>query len=133
MSEHKQSDRPVRVRFAPSPTGFLHVGGVRAALFNWLYARQKNGQFLLRIEDTDLERSEPKFTQDILASMKWLGLNWDEEPIYQSKRMDVYRQKAEELVSRGHAYRCYCTEPQVEAMREKAIKEGKKPVRSDLS
>src|ERR1700685_130851 len=88
-----------RVRFAPSPTGFLHIGGVRAALFNWLYARQKGGQFLLRIEDTDLERSEERFTQDILASMKWLGLTWDEEIIYQSKRLDIYREKAEELVS----------------------------------
>src|SRR5438105_4456508 len=72
------SSRPVRVRFAPSPTGFLHIGGVRAALYNWLYARHHGGQFLLRIEDTDLERSEERFTQDILASMKWLGLTWDE-------------------------------------------------------
>src|SRR3954465_9844006 len=92
-----QSSSPVRVRFAPSPTGFLHIGGVRAALFNWLYARRNKGQFLLRIEDTDLERSEDRYPQDILASMKWLGLNWDEEPIFQSKRLEVYRQKAEEL------------------------------------
>ena len=72
----------VRVRFAPSPTGFLHIGGVRTALFNWLYARQQGGKFLLRIEDTDLERSEKHFTDDILASMKWFGLTWDEEPLY---------------------------------------------------
>src|SRR4051812_43252553 len=85
----QSSQNSVRVRFAPSPTGFLHIGGVRVALFNWLYARQKRGQFLLRIEDTDLERSETRFTQDILASMKWLGLNWDEEPIYQSQRLDI--------------------------------------------
>ncbi len=118
----------VRVRFAPSPTGFLHIGGVRTALFNWLYARHFGGKFLLRIEDTDLERSEPQFTADILASMKWLGLNWDEEPIYQSKRLDVYKKRAEELIARGAAYRCYCTEPEVEEMRAKAMAEGRKPM-----
>ena len=126
MSNSSQP-RPVRVRFAPSPTGFLHIGGVRTALFNWLYARHHNGKFLLRIEDTDLERSEKHFTDDILASMKWLGLNWDEEPIFQSKRLDVYLKKANELVESGHAYRCYCTEAEVEKMREKALAEGKRP------
>src|SRR5271170_6719726 len=85
----------VRTRFAPSPTGFLHIGGVRTALFNWLYAKHHQGQFLLRIEDTDLERSEEKYTKDILASMKWMGLTWDEEPIFQSTRLGVYREKAE--------------------------------------
>src|SRR6476619_5104574 len=119
---------PVRVRFAPSPTGFLHIGGVRTALFNWLYARRFGGQFILRIEDTDLERSEDRYTKDILASMKWLGLTWDEEPVYQSKRLEVYRAKAEELIEQGHAYRCYCTEAEVEAMREVALKDGKKPM-----
>ncbi len=121
------NDRPVRVRFAPSPTGFLHIGGVRTALFNWLYAKQKKGKFLLRIEDTDLERSEARYTQDFLASLEWLGLTWDEEPIYQSQRLDLYRQKANQLVEEGYAYRCYCTEAEVEVMREQAIKEGKKP------
>ncbi len=120
--------RPVRVRFAPSPTGFLHIGGVRTALFNWLYARRAGGQFLLRIEDTDLERSEERFTQDIMASMKWLGLTWDEEPLFQSKRLAIYREKAEELVRAGQAYRCYCTEAEVEKMREKAMAEGQKPM-----
>jgi glutamyl-tRNA synthetase len=118
----------VRVRFAPSPTGFLHIGGVRTALFNWLYARRHQGKFLLRIEDTDLERSEDSFTRDIMASMKWLGLDWDEEPIFQSKRLDVYRERAEELVKQGHAYWCTCSEADVEAMREKAQAEGKKPM-----
>lgn len=118
----------VRLRFAPSPTGFLHIGGVRTALFNWLYARQHKGKFLLRIEDTDLERSEERFTSDILASMKWLGLTWDEEPIYQSKRLDVYKAKAEELISKGLAYRCTCSEEDVEKMREKAMAEGQKPM-----
>jgi len=97
-------------------------------LFCWLYARKHKGQFLLRIEDTDLERSEERYTQDILASMKWLGLNWDEEPIYQSKRLEVYKEKAEELIAHGHAYRCYCTEAEVEVMREVAMKEGRKPM-----
>lgn len=124
---NSNSTQPVRVRFAPSPTGFLHIGGVRTALFNWLLARQRGGQFLLRIEDTDLGRSEESFTQDILASMKWLGLNWDEEIIFQSRRLDIYRQRAEDLIREGHAYRCYCSEADVEQMREKAMKEGKKP------
>lgn len=118
---------PIRVRFAPSPTGYLHIGGVRAALFNWLYARGRGGQFLLRIEDTDLERSEDRFTRDILASMQWLGLGWDEEPVYQSKRLDVYLGKATELVEAGKAYRCYCTEADVEKMREVAMAAGKRP------
>lgn len=118
----------VRVRFAPSPTGFLHIGGVRTALFNWLYARQHKGKFLLRIEDTDLERSETRFTDDILASMKWLGLDWDEEPIYQSKRLEVYLARAEELIAKGHAYKCWCTEADVEKMREELQAAGKKPM-----
>jgi glutamyl-tRNA synthetase len=117
----------VRTRFAPSPTGFLHIGGVRTALYCFLYAKRHGGQFLLRIEDTDLERSEQRFTDDIMASMKWLGLTWDEEPIYQSKRMDIYRKKTEGLVASGHAYRCYCTEAEVEAMRVKATAAGKRP------
>lgn len=128
MENSSQNSSGVRVRFAPSPTGFLHIGGVRTALFNWLYARHLGGQFLLRIEDTDLERSEERFTGDILASMKWLGLNWDEEPIYQSKRLPEYLAKALELVSRGLAYKCFCTEGEVEEMRAKAMAAGKKPM-----
>lgn len=127
MNLSSTASSEVRVRFAPSPTGFLHIGGVRAALFNWLYAKKHQGKFLLRIEDTDLERSEERFTQDIMASMKWLGLTWDEEVIFQSKRLDVYLKKAEELLAQGHAYKCYCTEQEVEAMREKAMKEGARP------
>jgi glutamyl-tRNA synthetase len=95
----------VRVRFAPSPTGFLHIGSARTALFNWLYARHTGGKFLLRVEDTDLKRSETRFLEEILEDLKWLGLDWDEEPIFQSKRFDVYRAKAEELVARGKAYK----------------------------
>lgn len=131
MSATSSESRPVRVRFAPSPTGFLHIGGVRTALFNWLYARRnraQGGKFLLRIEDTDTERSEDRFTQDILASMKWLGLDWDEEPIYQSQRLKAHLEAAEELVRKGYAYRCYCSEQDVQAMREKAMAEGRKPM-----
>jgi len=95
----------VRVRFAPSPTGYLHIGSARTALFNWIYARHSKGKFLLRIEDTDLERSESRFLTEIMASLKWLGIDWDEEPIYQSKRFDVYRKAAEDLVKKGRAYR----------------------------
>jgi len=94
----------IRVRFAPSPTGYLHIGGVRTALFNYLYARQQGGKFLLRIEDTDRQRSTPEFEEEILQSLRWLGLEWDEELIHQSKRLDRYREVAEELVSKGLAY-----------------------------
>jgi glutamyl-tRNA synthetase len=95
----------VRVRFAPSPTGFLHIGSARTAIFNWLYARHTGGQFLLRIEDTDLKRSETRFLDEILLDLKWLGLDWDEEPLFQSQRFDVYRAKAAELVAAGLAYK----------------------------
>ena len=119
---------PVRVRFAPSPTGFLHIGGVRTALFNYLFARQKGGQFLLRIEDTDVERSEPRFTQDILSSLKWIGMEADEPILYQSQRLEIYQKIADQLVEKGLAYRCYCTEAEVEAGRNRMIEEGKKPM-----
>jgi glutamyl-tRNA synthetase len=105
----------------------LHIGGVRTALFNWLYARHHGGRFLLRIEDTDLERSEERFTQDILTSLKWLGLTWDEEVLFQSQRLDVYAARVDELIAAGNAYRCTCTEAEVEAMRERAQAEGRKP------
>lgn len=95
----------VRVRFAPSPTGYLHIGSARTALFNWVYARRYGGKFLLRIEDTDLTRSEDRFLEEIMTDLKWLGIDWDEEPIRQSKRFDIYRASAEELVKSGKAYR----------------------------
>jgi glutamyl-tRNA synthetase len=95
----------VRVRFAPSPTGYLHIGSARTALFNWLYARRQNGAFILRIEDTDRERSKKEFLDEILEDLRWLGLAWDEEPIFQSKRFDVYRKAAEDLVKAGKGYR----------------------------
>ncbi len=95
----------VRVRFAPSPTGFLHIGSARSALFNWLFARHEKGRFLLRIEDTDKVRSKSEFLDEILASLKWLGMDWDEEPVYQSKREELYKKAAEKLIKEGKAYK----------------------------
>ena len=108
----------VRVRIAPSPTGKLHIGTARTAVFNWLFARNQGGQFLLRIEDTDLERSKDEYTQDIMEGLKWLGLNWDEGPFYQSQRMNLYREKIQELLDKGLAYRAYETPEELNAMRE---------------
>jgi glutamyl-tRNA synthetase len=106
-----------RLRFAPSPTGDLHVGGARAALFNWLYARKTGGKFLLRIEDTDVERSSGKYLDSILDSLKWLGLAWDEEPVRQSERGELYRGAVKKLLANGSAYRCFCTKEELEAER----------------
>ena len=110
----------VRVRFAPSPTGYLHVGGARTALYNWLYARHHGGVFILRIEDTDVDRSKLELTTAILDSMKWLGLKWDEGPIYQSERLARYHTMAAELEQRGHAYPCFCTAGELQAKRAQA-------------
>jgi glutamyl-tRNA synthetase len=120
----------VRVRFAPSPTGFLHVGGVRTALFCWLFARHHGGRFVLRIEDTDRERSTEEAVQVILDGLKWLGMDWDEGPFLQSERTEQYRDGVKRLLEGGHAYRCYCTPEELEAMREKALAE-KRPPRYD--
>ena len=117
----------VVTRFAPSPTGHLHLGGARTAVFNWLLARHFGGTFCLRIEDTDLLRSKQEYTDSILASMRWLGLDWDGEPIYQTQRTDLYNDYVERLLQSGHAYYCDCTPEQVEAMREKARQQGVKP------
>ncbi len=117
-----------RVRFAPSPTGFLHIGGARTALFNWLFAKATGGKFLLRIEDTDTERSEPRFTEDILGSLKWLGLEWDEDLVHQSARFDHYRATARTLVDKGLAYHCECTPAELDAIRAQCQKD-KKPFR----
>src|SRR5574341_1300628 len=98
----------VRVRFAPSPTGYLHVGGARTALFNWLFARHEGGVFILRIEDTDVERNRPELVDGILESLRWLGLDWDEGPVFQSQRLEMYPAAAEKLLANGSAYLCYC-------------------------
>ena len=117
----------VRVRFAPSPTGHLHIGGARTALFNWLFARHHNGKFILRIEDTDRSRSTEEYIESIIEAMKWLGLDWDEGPFRQTDRMEIYRNYAFRLLEEGKAYRCYCTPEELEERRQKAMKEGKPP------
>ncbi len=125
--EKKQKTEKVVTRFAPSPTGYLHIGGARTALFNWLYARHTGGTFILRIEDTDRARSTEASIQAILNAMTWLGLDWDKGPYYQTERMDLYRDAARKLVDTGWAYRCYCSPEELEEKRKQALKEGRKP------
>jgi glutamyl-tRNA synthetase len=117
----------VRTRFAPSPTGLLHIGGVRTALFSWLYARRHGGVFILRVEDTDRERSTEAATQVILDGMEWLGLSADEGPFYQTRRMDRYAEVIQQFLESGHAYRCYCTKEELEAMRARQMAAKQKP------
>jgi glutamyl-tRNA synthetase len=117
----------VRTRFAPSPTGFLHIGGLRTALFCWLYARRHGGQFILRIEDTDLERSTEAAIQQILDGMEWAGLIQDEGPFFQTKRFERYKEVIEEMLAEGTAYRCYCTKEELEQMRAQQTARGEKP------
>lgn len=114
-------------RFPPSPTGYLHVGGARTALFNWLYARHNSGKFILRIEDTDAARSTQESVDAIFESLKWLEIDWDEGPFFQTKRYDLYKEYIQKLVDAGHAYYCTCSPEEIEAMREKAMAEGGKP------
>ncbi|CAL61164.1 Glutamyl-tRNA synthetase (Glutamate--tRNA ligase) (GluRS) [Herminiimonas arsenicoxydans] len=118
---------PIRTRFAPSPTGYLHVGGARTALFSWAYARHFGGTFVLRIEDTDLERSTPEAVQAIIEGMEWLGLHHDEGPFYQMQRMDRYREVIAQMLAAGTAYYCYSSSEEVEAMRERQRAAGEKP------
>ena len=117
----------VRTRFAPSPTGYLHIGGLRTALFSWLYARRHAGHCVLRIEDTDLERSTPEAIQQILDGLEWAGINQDEGPFYQTKRFDRYREVIEEMLAAGTAYRCYCSKEDLEQMRAAQLARGEKP------
>lgn len=117
----------VRVRFAPSPTGFLHIGGVRTALFNWLFARQQKGVFVLRIEDTDQDRSTDESIQAIIEGMKWVGLDWDEGPFRQTERMELYRSHAMQLLQQGQAYWCVCKADELEARRKEAEAKGLSP------
>jgi glutamyl-tRNA synthetase len=111
----------VRVRFAPSPTGYLHIGAARTALFNWLFARHNQGKFILRIEDTDLARSSDEMSKGILDGLKWLGLDWDEGPFTQSERIDVYKEKAEQLVEKGLAYYCFCLPEEIQKRKQEAL------------
>ncbi|HPJ97716.1 MAG TPA: glutamate--tRNA ligase [Syntrophales bacterium] len=119
--------KKIRTRFAPSPTGFLHIGGARTALFNWLYARHADGVFVLRIEDTDQQRSTDESTQAILDAMTWLGLDWDEGPFFQAQRVDRHRAMVEKLIREGKAYYCTCTPEELEEKRKVALAEGRKP------
>jgi nondiscriminating glutamyl-tRNA synthetase len=129
------SRNAVRVRFAPSPTGYVHVGNARTALFNWLFARHHSGAFVLRIEDTDVERSEPRFEAQLMEDLRWFGLDWDEGPdkggshgpYRQSERREIYAKLANQLIEAGHAYHCFCTPEQLEAERQEALKAGRQP------
>jgi glutamyl-tRNA synthetase len=117
----------IRSRFAPSPTGYLHLGGARTALFNWLYARHHGGKFILRIEDTDVARSTAESTQEILDGLRWLGLDWDEGPYFQSERSSIYQEHIDKLIELNHAYRCVCSPEVLQEKRKKALAEKKKP------
>jgi len=117
----------VKTRFAPSPTGYLHIGGVRTALFSWLYARHHDGQFVLRIEDTDRERSTQQSIDAILDGLKWVGLDWDEGPVFQSDRFDRYHKISDEMLEAGLAYHCYCTPEELDAMRAEQVAGGENP------
>ncbi|RTZ60918.1 MAG: glutamate--tRNA ligase, partial [Gammaproteobacteria bacterium] len=117
----------VKTRFAPSPTGYLHIGGVRTALFSWLYARRHKGSFILRIEDTDRQRSTAESVQIILDGMHWLGLDADEGPYYQTQRFTRYQEVIDQLLEQGDAYYCYCSRDELDAMREKQRAKGEKP------
>jgi glutamyl-tRNA synthetase len=121
------ADGPVRTRFAPSPTGYLHLGNIRTAVFAWAYARRHRGQFILRIEDTDLARSTDEYKQGILRDMQWLGLDYDEGPIYQMQRMPRYRAVLQQLIDEGKAYRCYMTNAELDLLRAEQVERGEKP------
>src|SRR5437667_9727278 len=123
ISASSQVSAP-RVRFAPSPTGYLHVGGARTALFNWLFARHSAGTLVLRIEDTDLERSTPEMVEGILQGLRWLGLDWDEGPYYQTQRLSLYLAAADRLIQSGAAYYCFCSTADLEQRRKRAPSEG---------
>ena len=117
----------IKTRFAPSPTGYLHVGGARTALYSWLFARNHGGEFVLRIEDTDLERSTPEAIEAIMDGMNWLSLEWDEGPYYQTKRFDRYNAVIDQMLEEGTAYKCYCSKERLEALREEQMAKGEKP------
>src|SRR3989344_9556386 len=117
----------VRVRIAPSPTGYMHIGTVRTALFNWLFAKQHGGDFVLRIEDTDLERSKKEYDEDLIDNLKWLGLTWDEGPVRQTDRLDIYEKYLSRLLEEGKAYYCFCSKEQLEIERQAMLAQGFAP------
>ncbi len=120
-------NKPVRTRFAPSPTGFFHIGSARTVLFNWLFTRQNNGKFILRIEDTDIERSNSDFEKDIIDGIKWLGLDWDEGPYRQSERLDIYEKYLRKLIEEDRAYYCFCSKEDLESDRQAMLSQGMAP------
>ncbi|QQR81550.1 MAG: glutamate--tRNA ligase [Deltaproteobacteria bacterium] len=122
-----QETQTPRLRFAPSPTGHLHIGGARTALFNWLYARQNKGTFVLRIEDTDRERSTDEYVHSIMAGMEWLQLDWNEGPLHQIDRMDLYKSYVEKLLNEGKAYKCFCTAEEIDVRKKAMLASGQKP------
>lgn len=121
------SNEKVVTRFPPSPTGYLHIGGARTALFNWLFSKQQGGKFILRIEDTDEQRSSDEATRAILESMEWLGLSWDEGPYFQSRRYDIYNEVIDRLIANGEGYHCHCSPEDLEKQRQRARGKGLKP------
>ena len=121
------SNSSLRVRFAPSPTGYPHLGNIRTALFTWLYARHNDGVFILRIEDTDINRKVKGSEEAIFDNLRWLGLDWDEGPYFQSHRLDRYRELADLLVLKGFAYKCFCTPQRLEEMRQQQARNKKPP------
>jgi nondiscriminating glutamyl-tRNA synthetase len=127
LQEVLSMNREIRVRIAPSPTGYLHVGTARTAVYNWLFARHNQGKFILRIEDTDVTRSDPEMVEIILEGLRWLGLDWDEGPYYQSQRMELYKKYAETLLANKHAYYCYCSPDILKKKREEALSQKKDP------
>lgn len=127
LSKIDTSYMVIRTRFAPSPTGFLHIGGARTALFSWAYAKKHGGKFILRIEDTDVERSTPAAVQAILDGMHWLGLDYDEGPFYQMQRMDTYKKVLQSMLDNGTAYHCYCSKEELDTLRESQMQQGLKP------
>ena len=122
-----EASRPIRVRFAPSPTGPFSIGNVRTALFNWLFAKNKGGQFLVRIEDTDKERSKKEYEKQILEGLEWLGLNWDEKPVRQSERSEIYEKNLRKLLDEARAYWCFCSVDELEAQRQSQLSQGLAP------
>jgi glutamyl-tRNA synthetase len=127
VNKENKTMKKIRTRFAPSPTGFLHIGGARTALFNWLFTRHHGGEFVLRIEDTDQARSTEESTKAILDAMTWLGLNWDEGPYFQAERVGLHREMVQKLINEGKAYYCTCTPEELEAKRKQALAAGRKP------
>src|SRR3954471_12866923 len=127
MSGFPDARPMIRTRFAPSPTGYLHLGGARTALFNWAYARRHGGKFILRVEDTDLERSTRESEQAIFDAMQWLGLDWDEGPFFQMKRLERYKEVGETLLAKDLAYWDYTSKEELDAMREAQLARGEKP------